>query len=243
MHYMHARVGRCMRATKEKWNNDVSFNASVAIFYLRITRDNGRLAYEYVPRPWYRITHACARTHTHTRALARKTHFTSTMVPVQTCLCTARTRAGNTRIYVTHRLLFILQQFPSVTMPSWCASGCRTISTGVTTGQERGGKRGGKTGSVHHMYIIYRPGQVLEAIFTRHAWTQYLIAPLSKRRSCSVRWPTYFSPKTPILSSAWFLYKVNWRSIGWSVSRILYVFYNTYSSTHTQHSYNILNIK
>lgn len=74
MHYMHARVGRCMRATKEKWNNDVSFNASVVIFYLRITRDNGRLAYEYVPRPWYRVTHACAR-HIHTRARARKTQL------------------------------------------------------------------------------------------------------------------------------------------------------------------------
>ena len=62
--YMHARVGRCMHATKEKWNNDVSFNASVAIFYLRITRDNGRPEYEYVPRPWYHVTHACTHTHT-----------------------------------------------------------------------------------------------------------------------------------------------------------------------------------
>lgn len=65
------RVGRCMRATKEKWNNDVSFNASVAIFYLRITRDNGHPAYEYMPRPWYRVTHACAHT-TRTRIRAHK---------------------------------------------------------------------------------------------------------------------------------------------------------------------------
>jgi len=76
--YMHARVGRCMHATKEKWNNDVSFNASVAIFYLRITRDNGR------PRVWIRAktvvschtrvrAHERVRTHTHTHTSVRET--------------------------------------------------------------------------------------------------------------------------------------------------------------------------
>lgn len=101
------------------------------------------------------LTHTHTHTRTHKYALANSS---STMFPVQTRLCITRTRAENTRIYVTHRLLFILRQFPSATMPPCRASGYITIATGATTSR-REGKRGGKTGSAHRMYIIYRTGR------------------------------------------------------------------------------------
>lgn len=67
-------------------HNDVSFNASVVIFYLRTTRDNGRPAYEYRAKT---VVSLC---HTRARVLMKFTLFWRTPVCTQMRLCTAHTR-------------------------------------------------------------------------------------------------------------------------------------------------------
>lgn len=116
-----------MHGERKVKHNDVSFNASVVIFYLRTTRDNGRPAYEYRAKT---VVSLC---HTRARVLMKFTLFWRTLVCTQMRLCTAHTRVlykrerGQAHVLVTQRLLFILRQFPSVTTLPHRENGCRTI--------------------------------------------------------------------------------------------------------------------
>jgi len=122
--YMQAGVGRC--TAKEKWNTMTSaLTLQLWSFTFEQLETMDVRHMNTVPRPWYR----CA---IHARAYSWNSPSSGALPCAHKCVfvqhihvCCTRER-GQAHVLVTQRLLFILRQFPSVTLPRR-ENGCRTI--------------------------------------------------------------------------------------------------------------------